>query len=170
MKIIIASLLIYALYYTGTKQTNADNKIKIVADYSSINTIPQLLAHFKNKPVFIDLWATWCVPCVEEFSHSDSLYTFLSDKHIEMLYISIDENEQDSAWRATIQSHHLNGNHIRATKSLQEEINFLIWKIKDGYSIPHYILFDKNGTLLNKDLPKPDSGITLYNEIEKDMN
>ena len=73
-------------------------------------------------------------------------------------------------WRTTIQSHHLNGNHIRATKSLQEEINFLIWKIKDGYAIPHYILFDKNGKLLNKDLPMPDSGIKLYNEIEKDIN
>jgi thiol-disulfide isomerase/thioredoxin len=170
MKTIVILIFVCALYDTCTRQTNFDTKIKIVADYSSINTIPQLLGHFKNKPVFIDLWATWCVPCVEEFIHSDTLYKFLSDRNIEMLYISIDENEQDSMWRATIQSHNLYGNHIRATKSLQEEINFLIWKIKDGYSIPHYILFDKNGILLNKDLPAPDKRIILYNEIEKDIN
>lgn len=170
MKIFIYLLFFITLFGPATNNTSSDHKIKILPDYSAIQSIPQLLAHFKNKPVFIDLWATWCVPCVEEFSHSDSLYTFLQKKHIEMLYISIDENEQDSLWRATIHSHNLHGNHIRATKSLQEEINLMVWKIKDGYAIPHYMLFDKDGKLLNKDLPKPDSGIVLYNEIEKDMN
>jgi thiol-disulfide isomerase/thioredoxin len=168
MKILTLSFFVCGLCYNGVNYQETGKQIKIIADYGNIKTIPQMLNYFKGKPVFIDLWATWCEPCIDAFSKSDSLYAFLSANHIGMLYLSVDKNEQDSLWKTMIRSHRLYGNHIRANKNLQDEITTLIWGAKDGYSLPHYLLYDKNGGLLNKDVP--EAGAKLYREIEMEVN
>lgn len=33
------------------------------------------LARFKGKPVLVNLWATWCVPCIKEMPALDALAT-----------------------------------------------------------------------------------------------
>jgi hypothetical protein len=47
--------------------------------------------HFQGKAVFIDLWATWCVPCIGEFHYSRKLYDFLVEQNIKILYLSMDD-------------------------------------------------------------------------------
>ena len=70
-----------------------DSNIKIIENYYQINSINQLLYQFKGKPVFIDLWATWCEPCLEEFRYNEQLHSFLDKKQIEMIYVSFDKKE-----------------------------------------------------------------------------
>src|SRR6266496_3380236 len=38
------------------------------------------LADFRGKPVVINLWATWCRPCLKEMPSLDRLQTALGDK------------------------------------------------------------------------------------------
>ena len=45
---------------------------------------------FKGKVVLINLWATWCGPCVRELPALDSLAEKLQDADFELLTISID--------------------------------------------------------------------------------
>jgi thiol-disulfide isomerase/thioredoxin len=47
------------------------------------------LADFKGKLVLVNLWATWCVPCVEEMPALDRLQARLGDK-LTILAISQD--------------------------------------------------------------------------------
>jgi len=156
----------YADSIVVNQKSHANPKISIVAGYDSINSVKELFKRFKGKPLFVDLWATWCEPCIEEFSFSDSLYEFLTKKGCEMLYISIDKKEADIDWKAMIDRHALYGNHMRANKRLMDEITTLIWGAKDVYSIPHYLFFDKNKNLINKECLPPSAGIKLYHEIE----
>jgi thiol-disulfide isomerase/thioredoxin len=142
------------------------SKIKIVDNYSEIASISELLDVFKGKPVFIDLWATWCNPCFQEFKFSNSLYGFLNKNGAEIIYVSFDKEPEDILWRKIILENKLSGNHVRASKLLRDELTTLIWGGIDAFSIPHYLLFDKNKNLINKGTSPPSSGTILFKEIE----
>ena len=144
--------------------------IKILPGYSRINSIWQLLNLFKGRPVLIDLWASWCTPCKQEFNYSDSLHLYLDKKGIEIIYISFDKDEQDSTWRNVICKYDLSGNHFRANKALQDDLTILVWGAKDAYSIPRYLLFDKDKKLIEDNVPAPSKGLLLYEKIEEKLN
>lgn len=59
-------------------------------------TLPDLQGHtvqlsaLRGKVVFINVWATWCPPCVEEMPTIQRLYDRLQARGLEVLAISID--------------------------------------------------------------------------------
>lgn len=46
------------------------------------------------KVLIINFWASWCVPCLEEFPSLVKLYTNYSDKGLEVLAFNTDEKDQ----------------------------------------------------------------------------
>ena len=44
----------------------------------------------KGKPVLLNLWATWCKPCVEEFPELMKIREEYKDKSLEVVLISLD--------------------------------------------------------------------------------
>ena len=50
---------------------------------------PASLAHFKGKPVIVNLWATWCEPCLREMPSLERLQVRL-DGRLTVLAISED--------------------------------------------------------------------------------
>ena len=113
----------------------------------------KLLSLFKGKKLYIDIWATWCSPCKEEFRHNKELKKLLKEKGIEILYISVDKDYYEQKWKENIKYFGLDGNHIRITnKSLKEDL----LKIYKG-SIPHYAIIDETGKIENLNAPRPSS-------------
>lgn len=49
---------------------------------------------FRGKPVLLDFWATWCVPCVESLPNLEKLYNETADKGLVVLSIDSDEDAQ----------------------------------------------------------------------------
>ena len=53
------------------------------------------LEAFRGKVLFVNFWATWCVPCVREIPSIVRLKESLGDAPVEFLLISIDESPRD---------------------------------------------------------------------------
>ena len=50
-------------------------------------------SQFRGKPVFLNVWATWCGPCVQEMPEIQALYESLKDS--ETAFVLLSEEELD---------------------------------------------------------------------------
>jgi peroxiredoxin len=49
------------------------------------------LSDYKGKVVLVNVWATWCPPCVDEMPSMEKLYRKFKGEKFEILAVSIDE-------------------------------------------------------------------------------
>lgn len=109
------------------------------------------LKDFRGKLVYIDFWATWCGPCLQETPHFKKLQKDYKGKDIVFVSISIDEDKK--SWLKSVQQEKPeyisliteNGRNSKILKAYQ--IN----------NIPTFILIDKEGKLINQNAPRPSS-------------
>ncbi|CAB1064351.1 Thiol:disulfide oxidoreductase TlpA [Olavius sp. associated proteobacterium Delta 1] len=65
-------------------------------------TLPDLngkmvsLADYKGQVVLLNIWATWCAPCVAEMPSMEKLHQALKDEKFVILAVSIDESGADA--------------------------------------------------------------------------
>jgi len=59
--------------------------------FTTRDGVQKHLADFKGKLVLVNLWATWCAPCVEEMPSLDRLQAKLGDK---LTILAISEDRQ----------------------------------------------------------------------------
>ncbi|MDR1345775.1 MAG: hypothetical protein LBK03_03635 [Bacteroidales bacterium] len=50
-----------------------DDSMRFVDNYENINTLEEAIKPLKGKKIYIDVWATWCSPCKQEFKHQKAL-------------------------------------------------------------------------------------------------
>jgi len=155
--------------YSGDWEENIGYEdIHIRRDYHSVSSLANLLAPYKGKNVYLDVWGTWCGPCREEMKYTPALKEKFKDKDVVFLYVDKDENDADSTWRNFINNNHLTGEHVRIT---QEWISNL-WNDlgSNGQVYPTYFIFDKRGRLAVKNAKRPSDGQILYNQLNEALN
>jgi len=135
----------------------------------TISTVKELCRQFKGRPVFVDLWATWCAPCLNEFKTSAALKDWLHSKGIVTLYVSFDDTANADAWKKIIFQYNLTGYHIMADKTLQDNFSILIWGAPGGINLPHYLIIDKDGNIVEKNVLDSGAGDRLAQKIAKDL-
>jgi len=50
------------------------------------------LSDYRGKLVFLNFWATWCAPCIEEMPAMETLNQTFKDRKFQMLAISVDND------------------------------------------------------------------------------
>jgi thiol-disulfide isomerase/thioredoxin len=64
-----------------------------VKSLKSAEDLDSLFASLKGKTSLVNIWATWCMPCVKEFPELLKLYRNYKESGFELILISVDEKE-----------------------------------------------------------------------------
>jgi thiol-disulfide isomerase/thioredoxin len=57
----------------------------------------QELAALRGQVVVVDVWATWCAPCLERFPHIVELNRQYRDRHVTVISMNVDDREDHKA-------------------------------------------------------------------------
>lgn len=100
------------------------------------------LSNYKGKVVIVNIWATWCPPCVEEMPSMEKLYQKLKGKDFEILAVSID-SLGSKAVAPFMNKHKL------TFPALIDSTETVRTSYKTT-GIPESFIIDKNGILIEK--------------------
>jgi thiol-disulfide isomerase/thioredoxin len=109
------------------------------------------LSDFKGKYVYIDIWATWCVPCIKQIPYLKKLEEELHDKNIVFVSISVDKEEVKPTWKKAVETKGLTGVQLFADKSFESEF-MSAYAVN---SIPRFILINPEGKIVDPEAPRP---------------
>ena len=104
---------------------------------------------YRGKYVLLDFWASWCIPCLDEFPHMKELYRNYSRDNFEILAISIEEDSL--RWRSAIERFENPWPQLYGGNGFQQE-TFQAYR---GGGIPFYILVGPEGNILRYNDVRP---------------
>lgn len=108
----------------------------------------RILAQLHGKVVLVNFWATWCLPCVEEFPYLIMLDNKYKAKGLETIAVSFDDvNQLEAKVLPFIKSHNVRFKvYLKDVEDNEKFIN-AIDKNWVG-ALPATLVFDRNGTLV----------------------
>lgn len=134
---------------------------KMSPDFSAQDIDGKLhsLAEFRGKYVYIDVWATWCRPCMMEVPYLRELEKKFEGREIVFVGLSVDDDK--SKWEEKVRSGEMPGIQLY----LGESDFSTVYGIR---SIPRFILLDKEGRIINPEMMRPSSEDTekFLSELE----
>lgn len=118
----------------------------------------KMLSDFKGKPIYIDLWATWCGPCIQE----SPAFTALSSKYPDIQFLQISRDEQRRSWLS----------YVAHKNSPLTQYNSVDLELVDGWQlfyIPRFILIDQDLKIIDAYAPRPSSEeiVTVLDRMTK---
>lgn len=120
----------------------------------AITSLDRIMNDNSQMVFVVDLWASWCAPCIREIPYLDTLVCQYSDKGILFLCLSVDKDK--NAW--LMENNKMNQYSNRLDyRILNYENSKFIKEIKAG-TIPQYIIIGKDAEILDINAPRPSSG------------
>lgn len=123
-------------------------KLTLLKDDWSESNIRSIVSKYPSKYYLIDLWATWCEPCIEG---TVIMNDFQLPENIKVLNLSVDKMNKKKSW-------------LKKSKELNMEISYLIEmnlersnfeKYIQISSIPRYIIIDSDLNLIDNNFTSP---------------
>ncbi len=99
----------------------------------------------KGKYVLLDFWASWCGPCMKEMPTLLEAYQLYKGKNFEIVGVSLDQDKD--AWLNTVQKMNITWPQLSDLQGCREATRPYV-----VMGIPHTVLIDPQGTIIEKDL------------------
>jgi thiol-disulfide isomerase/thioredoxin len=111
------------------------------------NDKPASLDNLKGSVIYIDVWATWCGPCLADLPAVEKLKQKYAGKNVSIVSLSIDNNIQ--SWLGYISRNKFVGH--------QWVINRFNLKEYSVVAVPRGIIIDKNFRIVTLYAPRPST-------------
>jgi len=125
------------------------------------------LSDFKGKYLVLDIWATWCGPCIQEIPFIVELKnSFRTDN---VVFVSIAADELKDTWKKFILKKRMLGIHLWSGPRSVPAFYYTIQETKtlgyksDGLSdgMPAFVIIDPQGKVVKNFAPYPSHGDEL---------
>jgi thiol-disulfide isomerase/thioredoxin len=82
--ILVFLILVSSFYYLRAQPDPTSTKIQL----------EQLLSKYHGKVVYLDFWASWCVPCRKSFPWLNSVQNKYADQGFVVISVNLDANKE----------------------------------------------------------------------------
>ena len=165
---VLISNLSKKYHYLFNDTVNNSQDIELMDRSGKKLSFEDIMKKHKGKMIYVDFWASWCEPCLNEMPASKRLRKEYAGKDIVFVYLAIKDKE--SAWRkavSTAEWKDVEDNYFILNNKTSKGLENL--KVK---SIPRYLIYDNNGKLILKNAPRPSDKQISYilDKLLKRMN
>ena len=109
------------------------------------------LSDFKGKVIYLDFWATWCGPCIQESPYFEAMAKQFDGKDVTFLTISTDKGKKE--WL----------NYLAANEKQLKQYHTADPNLGEGWDlkfIPRFILIDKDFNIADAYATRPSQEVT----------
>jgi peroxiredoxin len=100
------------------------------------------LTDFRTRPVLLNIWATWCVPCRVEMPAMERLYTTLAPRGFAIAAVSVDEGPPEDVRKF--------GQELSLSFDLLQDRSTRIQQLYQTTGVPESFLLDRHGVIVKR--------------------
>ena len=138
-------------HYEELARQNEEKVKNVIAPSSNVEgltdgkaIIDKIIEPYKGKIVYMDIWGTWCQPCINAIKSSPKLKEAVKDYDI--VYVYFAGQSEEIAWKGCIAELGLTKpNYVHYNLPQNQQDAVFKYLNLDGF--PFYVLFDKQGNM-----------------------
>lgn len=150
--------------HTETEQPALQDNRQLESMTDGREIFEKIIAPYKGKVIYLDVWGTWCTPCKKEMKNVPALKETLKGMDVVFLYLC--NGSSDESLKNNIKQFGLTGKnvvHYNLPASQQAALEKYIGL--EGY--PTYKLIDRNGRIMPGRCPRPSQPDMVKTAIEQ---
>ena len=141
-KLVFVFIVLIVLFSCGTnEEPNISTKVSMLP--VTFQQWENKLDEYNSKIVVVDMWAMWCVSCLERFPEMVKLHEKYQDENVEFVSMNMDDREDtESIDKAEKFLGKMNASfdHFRINENMLQA-----FEVFDLISIPAVVIYDQNG-------------------------
>ena len=138
-------------HYEELARQNEEKVKNVIAPSSNVEgltdgkaIIDKIIEPYKGKIVYMDVWGTWCQPCINAIKSSPKLKEAVKD--YDLVYVYFAGRSEEAAWKGSIAELGLTKpNYVHYNLPQNQQDAVFKYLNLDGF--PFYVLFDKQGNM-----------------------